>query len=569
MDTMTRLQGSRHEAQSSQSRRRVMASWSLIPLLVWLLAVVIAAEPKDVASSANSASEAQDSIVIRVPINVNAPDAADSSSSHSAEAGVLQSSVEASGSGSNAISIEAAAESASSMDTWNSTSIGNSSSNSSPIGSAEPVTTIPANIEIRGVPSNPMGVAAVAFDGCAEVSWKPPEDDGSDPITAYELGWMDEETHQLVGTQLVTPVASSVTLIQNGSVMPTETSVPAVATSVMVANLANGRSYTFKVRAKNLNGFSTWSAKSLAVSPLHPPDLCGRLSCSGHGTCFPDYHAAVGLENERRWLQPSANAQCICRPGYNPPDCSVKSDAKTYVWTVTEWTTCSSGCGGGKRTREAICWDVEMQSQAPTETFCDAALKPVLTGICNGMECGSKLVSVKYEVEMSYDEVLFSPEAVEAFEQSFTTEVAAALQIPHTRLEITALKRGSIVVYFQVLPASRVGEKSLNAIVDVLQSELGNASSTLRSKGTFARRVEPTNVKLSFSLADQTVAGGAEDISVLGLIGTVLVLCFFVSMFGWFLRKRHERILRYESSKRETALSPRPDMKRMGIRTMA
>lgn len=534
-----------------------------------LLAIVIAAEPEDVASTANSASEAHDSIVIRVPINVNTQVADSSSSSHSTEAGVLLSSMETSGSSSNAISVEAAAEDASSVATWNSTSIGNSSSNSSPIGSMEPVTTIPANVEIHGVPSNPTGVAAVAFDGCAEVSWKPPEDDGSDPITAYELGWMDEETHQLVGTQLVTSVASSITLIQNGSAMPTETSVPAVATSVMVASLANGRSYTFKVRAKNLNGFSTWSAKSLAVSPLHPPDLCGRLSCSGHGTCFPDYHAtAVGLDNERRSLQPSTNAQCICRPGYNPPDCSVKSDAKTYVWTVTEWTTCSSGCGGGKRTREAICWDVETQVQAPAETFCEAAQKPVLTGICNGMECGSKLVSVKYEVEMSYDEVLFSPEAVEAFEQSFTTEVAAALQIPRTRLDITALKRGSIVVYFQVLPASRVGEKSLNAIVDVLQSELGNASSTLRSKGTFARRVEPTNVKLSFSLADQTVAGGAEDISVLGLIGTVLVLCFFVSMFGWFLRKRHERILRYESSKRETAHSPRPEMKRMGIRTM-
>lgn len=556
--------------KSSLSRRRVVASQALVSLLVCLLAMAVASVPEDVASSANSASAAQDSNVIRVPINVNAQDVGSlSSSSHSVEAGVLHS-IEASGSESNASIV--AAHNASSMAAWNSTSMGNSTSNSSSMVSLEPVTTIPANVEIRGVPSNPTGVAAVAFDGCAEVSWKPPEDDGSDPITAYELGWMDEETHQLVGTQLVTPVASSVTLIQNGSVMPVETAVSAVATSVIVANLANGRSYTFKVRAKNLNGFSTWSAKSLAVSPLHPPDLCGRLSCSGHGTCFPDYHAnAVGLENElrhRRWLQPSTNAQCICRPGYNPPDCSVKSDAKTYVWTVTEWTVCSSGCGGGKRTREALCWDVETQAQAPADTFCDATQKPVLTGICNGMECGSKLVSIKYEVEMSYDEVLFSPEAVEAFEQSFTTEVAAALQIPRTRLEITALKRGSIVVYFQVLPASRAGEKSLNAIVDVLQSELGNASSTLRSKGTFARRVEPNNVKLSFSLADQTVAGGAEDISVLGLIGTVLVLCFFVSTFGWFLRKRHERILRYESSKRETVHSPRPDMKRMGIRTM-
>ncbi|KAG6954835.1 hypothetical protein JG687_00011559, partial [Phytophthora cactorum] len=258
----------------------------------------------------------------------------------------------------------------------------NSSSSQVVSGSREedaPRSMEPAE-ELHGVPSNPSLVNAVAFDGRAAVTWKAPDDDGLDPILAYEVGWFDEEDNMLVGTQ--------------------------------------------------------------------------------------------------------------------------------------------------------------------------------------------KRVVVRYEVEMSYDEVLFSPSAREVFEHAFTTEVASALQIPHSRLEITALERGSIVVFFQILPASRVGEKSLNDIVENLQDQLGNETSTLRSMGTFARRIESNGAKLSFSIADQTVAGGAEDISIAGLFGTMFVLAFFVSMFGWFLRRRHYRLLKGLDDRKESAHAADMDITRGGMKRM-
>ncbi|EEY59656.1 uncharacterized protein PITG_12239 [Phytophthora infestans T30-4] len=438
--------------------------------------------------------------------------------------------------------------------------------------------------ELHGVPSNPSFVNAVAFDGRAAVTWKAPEDDGLDPIVAYEVGWFDEEDNVLVGTQKVT--SSSVNLVSHVGTNTNASTAPAVSvpTSSVVEPLVNGRSYAFKVRAQNVNGYSVWSAKSLAVSPLHPPDLCERLSCSGHGTCFPNYHneRPVHLEKNRQKRiltgpkdsstaidEYSLDAVCICRPGYSPPDCSAKSndEAAQYVWQVTAWSECDSGCGGGRRSREAVCYDTSTNQKAPSEDFCTEP-KPSITDICNGIECGSKRVVVRYEVEVSYDEVLFSPAAREAFEHAFTTEVASALQIPHSRLEITALERGSIVVFFQILPASRVGEKSLNDIVENLQDQLGNETSTLRSMGTFARRIELNGAKLSFSIADQTVAGGAEDISIAGLIGTMLVLAFFVSMFGYFLRRRHYRLLEDIDERKENAHVADMDAKSGGMKRM-
>jgi len=431
---------------------------------------------------------------------------------------------------------------------------------------------------MHGVPSNPTLVTAAASDGAADVTWKAPDDDGGDPVTEYEVAWFDEEQNSPAGAQTVPAEALG-------------------ANEVLVAHLVNGRSYSFKVRARNRNGFSVWSAKSPAVSPLHPPDLCGRLSCSGRGACFPNYHAvdSAWLDvGDRRRLQARKadagtaidddsllNAFCICRPGYSPPDCSVKSSeqAARYVWRTTEWSDCTSGCGGGRRSRVTTCHDMETDLPAPAETFCaEVAKKPSTAAICNGMECGSRRVVVKYQIEMGYDEVLFSPDALSAFELAFTTEVASALQISRTRLEVMTIRRGSIIVYFQILPASRAGERSLNGIVENLQEQLANETSVLRTMGTFARRIEPTGVKLSFSIADDTVAGGDEDISIMGLIGTVMVLCIFVSAFGWFLRRRHHWLMarakhslhqRVEMPEERVVDSSLVGMKRMGIKTMA
>ena len=95
-----------------------------------------------------------------------------------------------------------------------------------------------------GLPAAPTGVTAVAGTGSATVSWAAPANGGS-AITSY----------------VVTPYAGAV------AQATTTVSGSPPATSVTVANLTAGTSYTFTVAAVNAVGTGPSSAPSNAVTP--------------------------------------------------------------------------------------------------------------------------------------------------------------------------------------------------------------------------------------------------------------------------------------------------------------
>lgn len=107
-----------------------------------------------------------------------------------------------------------------------------------------PASAASAAVTPRTSPGSPTGVAAVAGNGQATVSWTAPASDGGSAVDAYEVE--------------ASPGGAKV-------------QVGADSTTATVAGLANGTAYTFVVRARNDAGFGADSVPSSAVTPAGEP----------------------------------------------------------------------------------------------------------------------------------------------------------------------------------------------------------------------------------------------------------------------------------------------------------
>ena len=116
-----------------------------------------------------------------------------------------------------------------------------------------------------GVPGPPLDVSAIGGDGDARVRWEVPTDDGGSAVVEYE----------------VEPSADGANVF-----------VPASELVAIVEGLVNDNDYTFRVRARNANGWGPWSA----------PSNLARTRPSCPGAPFTD----VGPENpfcpEIKWM---------------------------------------------------------------------------------------------------------------------------------------------------------------------------------------------------------------------------------------------------------------------------
>ena len=103
-------------------------------------------------------------------------------------------------------------------------------------------------------PGVPSGVAAVAGNHSAKVTWAAPTSTGSGEISGYEVSWYVGSTLQ--------------------DVLWVEASV----TSVVVPDLTNGTGYTFRVAAINEHGNGPMSPATATVTPVDTSlPLCGSL----------------------------------------------------------------------------------------------------------------------------------------------------------------------------------------------------------------------------------------------------------------------------------------------------
>jgi hypothetical protein len=106
------------------------------------------------------------------------------------------------------------------------------------------------------VPVAPFGIQALPGNAQVNVSWQPPGDEGSSPVTGYTV-----TTYTYPGGALVPgKTCSPVSVVPDGGGF----------LSCTVTGLTNGTIYTFKVHATNGVGDSPESVASLPVNPTNP-----------------------------------------------------------------------------------------------------------------------------------------------------------------------------------------------------------------------------------------------------------------------------------------------------------
>lgn len=174
-------------------------------------------------------------------------------------------------------------------------------------GNASPATAL--TVRTITVPQAPSGVAAVAGDASATVSWTPPAADGGSPITAYT----------------VTPYV--------GSSAGTPRTFASTVTTQTVSGLANGTSYTFEVSATNAAGAGPASGASNDVVPA------SRL------TRYQDNNAAIA------YVKTWTTKNCTCSSGGSEKRSIVAGASATFTFTGTQvsWISSKSPSGGSAK----------------------------------------------------------------------------------------------------------------------------------------------------------------------------------------------------------------------------
>ena len=130
------------------------------------------------------------------------------------------------------------------------------------------VSTAPPGWAASTVPSAPRSVRMTPGNGTATVRWRAPVDTGGRPVTQYEV------IPYLDNFALPTNVFSS------------------TATSEVIFGLKNGKSYTFKVAAKNSVGWSRLSARSGFVTVGVPLPPGKTTAVAGRGRATVSWHPA-------------------------------------------------------------------------------------------------------------------------------------------------------------------------------------------------------------------------------------------------------------------------------------
>jgi large repetitive protein len=171
------------------------------------------------------------------------------------------------------------------------------------------------------IPSAPRSVRLTPGNGRATVRWHAPVNDGDHPVTGYE----------------VIPYL-------NNFALPTNF-FHSTATSEVIVGLQNGKTYTFKVAAKNSVGLSRLSARSAGVTigvPLASPKPTAVAGTGASGKGVPGKGQATVS-----WRAPGNNGAAVTSYRVTPLIDGAAQPTRVFASAPTHQIV--SGLKGGVR----------------------------------------------------------------------------------------------------------------------------------------------------------------------------------------------------------------------------
>jgi hypothetical protein len=335
----------------------------------------------------------------------------------------------------------------------------------------------------------------------------------------------------------------------------------------------------------------TWGPRisSLTSKIFRSTDLCEHVSCSGHGTCFPDYTAASttgrSRDNVRKHWPHKGKGVCICDVGFKQnaggaEDCGVAIPGPLYNWKVGPWSFCSKGCGGGTRTRQVHCGQFlngQLSGEERSGRKCQNlnVPKPAESERCQLLTCGENYARVVLALDLRFSVISFSAKAMSMFVQSFVTEMAGALCISESRLMVSSVVGTTLrsdpdggqktLVTFDTLPATSSSSTDVADVLNDLQRQVNNQSSNLRSIGSWGRRVLSDVSEGYLKIATDETQGPHRKISLKFVVFTIGVLVVSISIFAGIALRLQMSCFRGKAPERQDILRQDVELSPMHI----
>jgi titin len=184
---------------------------------------------------------------------------------------------------------------------------------------------------IEGAPGAPTGVTATAGAGSAVVSWTPPADPGTSPITGYEV---------------------------NSTTGNFSCTANAPATTCSVPGLTAGTSYSFTVNAINAVGPGPNSAPSNTVTPTAapvPPNVPGKpTAVAGDGQVTVTITPAAGGTTPTSYAVTAVGGAGSCTITVPATSCVVSPLTNGTAYTFTSTATNGGGTSAASAASDPV-----------------------------------------------------------------------------------------------------------------------------------------------------------------------------------------------------------------------